>query len=77
MCSSTPVMEQPLPPVLNQLVHQFSQHMKQQSATGDEMDKFSDSDMKKVQQETGTQREVREGGREGREGLRCVMLQLE
>ncbi|CAI8011148.1 Nucleoporin p58/p45 [Geodia barretti] len=56
--SSTPVMEQPLPPVLNQLVHQFSQHMKQQSTTGDEMDKFSDSDMKKVQQETGTQREV-------------------
>ena len=58
--SSTAVMDQALPPVLNTLVHQFSAHMKQESATGEEMDKFTDSDMKKVQLETSTHREVRE-----------------
>ena len=63
-------MQQPLPPVLNQLVHDLSQHMRQQTATGDEMDKFSDSDMKKVQQETATQREVRGEGNL----LTCVLM---
>ena len=58
-CSSTPLLEQPLPPVLNQLVNEFSQHMKQQTSTGDEINKFSDRAMEKVQQETGSQRQVR------------------
>ena len=52
-------MDQPLPPLLNQLVLQFSGHMQQQTTTGDQLDKFSDSDMKKVEQETAAQREVR------------------
>ena len=56
---STPLMEQPLPAVLNQLVSEFSQHMKQQTATSDELNKFSDTAMKKVGQETDIQRQVR------------------
>ena len=52
-------MEQPLPAVLNQLVSEFSQHMKQQTATSDELNKFSDTAMKKVGQETDIQRQVR------------------
>ena len=63
--SSTAVMDQPLPAILNQLVQEFTQHMRQQTATGDQLDKFSDSNMRRVQQETVTQREVEEGGREG------------
>lgn len=57
-CRSTPVLEQPLPAVLNQLVSEYSQHMKQQTSTGDEIGKFSDSAMKKVQQETEAHRQV-------------------
>lgn len=60
MFSSTSVMEQQLPSALNQLVGEFSQHMRRQTTIGDEMNKCSDSDMKKVQQETVTQKEVRE-----------------
>ena len=56
--SSTPLLEQPLPAVLNQLVNEFSQRMKQQTTTGDGIDKFSDSAQKKVQQETASQRQV-------------------
>ena len=52
------MLEQPLPPVLNQLVSEFILHMKQQTSTGDEIDKFSDSSMKKVQEETRAQRQV-------------------
>ena len=60
--SSTPVLEQPLPPVLSQLVSVFSRHLKEQTSTGDEIDKSSDSGMKKVRQETAAQRQVRERG---------------
>ena len=61
------VLEQPLPPVLNQLVHELTQHTKEQTTSADEIDKFSESGMKKVQRETETQRQVwveREGERE-------------
>ena len=60
--SSTPVLEQPLPPVLSQLVSEFSRHLKEQTSTGDEIDKSSDSGMKKVRQEMAAQRQVRERG---------------
>ena len=66
---SRPLLEQPLPPVLNQLVGEFSQCMKQQVSSSDEISRFSDSNIKKVCQEARSQSQVCKGeGEREREG---------
>ena len=53
-------MDAELPEVLNQLVANFEQFLKNQKEKSDEISKFSDSGFKRVKQDTVLQQQVRE-----------------
>ena len=57
MCSSS-VLSEPVPDVLMQLITSFEKFLKNQKETSDVISKFSDTNLKKVLQDTTTQSQV-------------------
>ena len=56
--SSVSLQDTPLPPVLQELVKQFSQFMQQQRETSNQFSHFTDKALKKIKQDAITQGQV-------------------